>query len=157
MIKITAAHYSDTVFYNIDKIVKEIKSDLNQYIFHITGITAEQFAVLDTIYSNENICQHEVAKINSKDKSNIQRIIIILETKGYITRTVGRKNNRLVNYLTITQDGRELIDNNIFTIRRYMEKIFNSINPDEVEFLKKIITKVNDNLKGDNIIKEEAN
>lgn len=142
MLKITAAHYTDTMTYKIDKIMKDIKSDLNQYILNVTGITAEQFAILDTIYSHEDICQQDVAQIHSKDKSNIQRIIKILEANSYIIRTVGRKNNRLVNYLTITEKGKKLIDDNIQSIRLYMEKFLNKIDPDEMEMLNKLIAKL---------------
>ncbi len=135
-------HYTDTLMYSIDKTLKNIKFNLNQYILEAAKITAEQFAVLDTIYVNENICQQDVAVILSKDKSNIKRIVEILEKSGYITRQTGRKNNRLVNYLNITKSGEELIENNINDIRNYMKNFLGNITDEEVCCLEKIVLKL---------------
>ena len=120
-----------------------MKSDMNQYINSLNlGITAEQFLVLDTIDSGNNICQQDVADLLGKDKSNIKRIVEILEKKGLITRVAGKKNNRLVNYLVITDNGKRLIKENIDKVKKFMEKVFSVISEDEELYLKQIVSKL---------------
>ena len=120
-----------------------MKSDMNQYINSLNlGITAEQFLVLDTIDSGNNICQQDVADLLGKDKSNIKRIVEILEQKELITRVAGKKNNRLVNYLVITDNGKRLIKENIDKVKKFMEKVFSVISEDEELYLKQIVSKL---------------
>lgn len=120
-----------------------MKSDMNQYINSLNlGITAEQFLVLDTIDSGNSICQQDVADLLGKDKSNIKRIVEILEQKELITRVAGKKNNRLVNYLVITDNGKRLIKENIDKVKKFMEKVFSVISEDEELYLKQIVKKL---------------
>jgi DNA-binding MarR family transcriptional regulator len=143
MSKIKANHYTETLIYTIDLTLKKLKIELNQYISSLPPhITSEQFAVLDTIYDKANICQQDVAKILMKDKSNIKRLVEILEEKAYLTRNIGRKNNRLVNYLTISAGGKDVIDANMPKIKQYLEQRLQHISYDELAQLKNIIAKI---------------
>lgn len=143
MSKIKANHYTETLIYSIDLTLKKLKVELNQYISSLSPhITSEQFAVLDTIYGQDNICQQDVAKILMKDKSNIKRLVEILEEKAYLIRSVGRKNNRLVNYLTITAEGRNVIDINMPKIKQFLENRLQNISDEELSWLKNIIAKI---------------
>ncbi len=144
MHRIKVNHYKDLVIYAIEQVIKNLNQDIAQYISTLNlNITAEQLLVLDTIYCCDNICQQDIAKILSKDKSNIKRIVEILEKNGLITREAGKKNNRLVNYLSITNEGKELIDNNIDKIKDYMEKLFEPVTEEEEQVLKNIIKRLN--------------
>ncbi len=143
MKKIQVNHYTDTVIYKIDKVIKGIKSDLNKYVSGMNlSITTKQYLVLDTIASNKEICQQDVATILDMDKSNIKRIVEILESKGLIDRTTGRKNNRLVNYLTLTKNGQKFIDENVDKVKTYLEETFDVITDEELSFLKFILEKL---------------
>ena len=143
MNEIKANHYTECLIYSIDKVLREVKAELNQYISNLEpNITAEQFVVLDTIYCNEDICQQDVAKILYKDKSNIKRMVEILENKKYIVRKTGRKNNRLVNYLAITDAGRKLVDRIIEQVKEHIKHAFSNITDEEIDILKNIISKL---------------
>ena len=144
MQKIKVNHYTDLKMFQVEQVVKNLKFKLNQFITNLDiNITPEQLLVLDTIYSHDNICQQDVALLLSKDKSNIKRIVEILENNKLITRTAGRKNNRLVNYLSITEEGKKILDNNINEIKGYMEELFKDISDEEVKALDSIIKKLN--------------
>ena len=135
--RIKVNHYVDLLMFSIEQVIRGMKSDMNQYINSLNlGITAEQFLVLDTIDSGNNICQQDVADLLGKDKSNIKRIVEILEQKELITRVAGKKNNRLVNYLVITDNGKRLIKENIDKVKKFMEKVFSVISEDEELYLK---------------------
>lgn len=141
--RIKVNHYVDLLMFSIEQVIRGMKSDMNQYINSLNlGITAEQFLVLDTIDSGNNICQQDVADLLGKDKSNIKRIVEILEKKGLITRVAGKKNNRLVNYLVITDNGKRLIKENIDKVKKFMEKVFSVISEDEELYLKQIVSKL---------------
>ena len=146
MKKIQVNHYTDTVIYKIDKVIKGIKSDLNKFVSGVDlSITTKQYLVLDTISGNKEICQQDVATILDMDKSNTKRIVEILEKKGLIDRTTGRKNNRLVNYLTLTKSGQQFIDDNVDKVKTYLEETFSVITDEELEFLKYFLTKIQKN------------
>ena len=143
MRKIQAKHYTETLVYAFDKALREIKDKLSHFIAGLNiDITAEQFAVLDVIYNGVDICASDVSKILAKDKSNVKRIVEILENKGLIERRQGRKNNRLVNYLQISDKGKTFADKYINIIKEYMVEIFTEISDEEEQFLRKIIVKL---------------
>ena len=143
MRKIQAKHYTETLVYAFDKALREIKDKLSHFIAELNiDITAEQFAVLDVIYNGVDICASDVSKILAKDKSNVKRIVEILENKGLIERRQGRKNNRLVNYLQISDKGKTFADKYINIIKEYMVEIFTEISDEEEQFLRKIIVKL---------------
>ena len=142
-IKVKAEHYTETLIYSIDCILKNIKNDLNKYITSLNlGITAEQFSVLDTIGRNNTICQQDIADILFKDKSNVKRIVEILEKKEFIKRQVGRKNNRLANFLSLTENGKILLNSSLPKIKNFIENdLVKDISNDEIEILRNIAAK----------------
>jgi len=142
MEKVRANHYTDSLIYSIDRILKNIKSDLNRYIMTLSNITAEQYAVLDTICYSEKLCQQDAAKILFKDKSNIKRIVEILEKNNYIKRATGKKDNRLVNFLEATPAGKQLISENREKIKSHMERFFQDISNEEIQILRNIVHKL---------------
>ena len=143
MRKIQAKHYTETLVYAFDKTVREIKDKLAHFIMSLNiDITGEQFAVLDVIYNSEDICASDVSKILAKDKSNVKRIVEILENKGLIKKIQGRKNNRLVNYLQISNDGKIFADKYISIVKNYMSEIFSEISDEEERLLRQIIIKL---------------
>ena len=147
MIKIKAEHYVDTIIYSIDKIIKGVKNELKQKIESLDlGITGEQFVVLDTIYGNENIYQQQLSDIIMKDKSNTNRILKILETKGLISREYGNANNRLVYFLNVTNKGKQIVEQNMPTIKKFIEEIFKNIDDSEIEILHKLSDKFQQDL-----------
>ena len=91
----------------------------------------------------------ELAEKLSKDKSNIKRIVEILENKGFITRKTGKKNNRLVNYLYITKSGKKVIDDNIDKIKEYMEQLFSPISTEEEQILRDLVERLKKDISSD--------
>ena len=136
MIDIKKEHYIDTIIYSIDRIIKGLKNELKKKIETLDiGITGEQFVVLDTIYGRKNIYQQQLSEIIMKDKSNTTRILGVLEKKELITRSVGRKDNRLVNLLEITEKGRRIVEDNMPQIKEFITDIFKHITDQEIETL----------------------
>ena len=136
MLEIKAKHYIDTVIYSVDKIIKSLKSELKQKVDSLNiGITGEQFVVLDTIFCYPNIYQQKLSEILMKDKSNTTRILGVLEKKGMIIRSVGKKDNRLVNLLNVTPLGKQVVNDNMPKIKEFITDIFQHITDSEIQIL----------------------
>lgn len=136
MIEIKAKHYIDTIIFSVDLIIKGLKNELKQKIDSLNiGITGEQFVVLDTIYCYPNIYQQKLSDLLSKDKSNTTRILGVLEHKGYIYKTISKHNNRLVNLLNITDEGKKVIKNNMPNMKKFLTDVFQNITDEEIELL----------------------
>lgn len=132
-------HYIDTVIFACDVILHNLKAALRTKLDALElGITSEQFVVLDTISCSPNIHQQELSDMLMKDKSNITRIIKILEEKKLIKKDAGNKNNRLVYILNITDSGQKIIDKAIPIMKEYLTDIFTNISDKEVDNLHEI-------------------
>ena len=121
-------HFTDTIFYQIELTAKYCKL-LGQQVFeqYQTGISVEEFAVLDTILCNGELCQRDVAKLILKDRANTGKLLDALENKGLVTRKLSMKNNRPVKLIELTEAGKEKIDNAINRIRPHYMEVKNKI------------------------------
>ena len=147
MFKVKSGHYIDTVIHSADVIVHSIKSLLRQEIEDLNlGITSEQFLVLDTISYHPNIHQQKLSELIMKDKSNTTRILGILENKGLISRTVGKNNNRLVNILNITSEGKHIVEDNLPKLKGFIERLFTNLDDEEVAILHSLSDKIQTDL-----------
>ncbi len=116
------------------------------------GLTVEQYAVLDTVYNSEHMCQRDLSKVLLKDRSNISRLLSILEEKGLLIRKTEMKGKSPVKKVYITQAGIDCV-NRIFPIlkERYLEQI-SPMKDEEIETLKVLLKKLRDCLKQNTII-----
>ena len=154
MKEIKVNHYVDTIIYSVDMILRLLKSELKQKIDNLKiGITGEQFIVLDTICCYKDIYQQKLSDIIMKDKSNMTRILRVLEDKGLIKREVGNVNNRLVYFLKTTDKGQRIVDDNMPKIKVFITEIFENIADEEIELLHKLSGKFQKDLSNisDNI------
>lgn len=142
MIDIQKDHYVDTIIYSVDKIIRGLKIELKNKLETLNiGITGEQFIVLDTICSKENIYQQQLSEIIMKDKSNTNRILKILEQKGLIKKEYGNVNNRLVYFLSVTDEGKKIVEENMPKIKQFITEIFKNIDNSEIDILHKLSRK----------------
>jgi len=99
-------HFRDTIFYQIELTAKYCKM-LGAQVFEQfnIGLTVEEYAILDTLISNKELCQRDLAKLILKDRANTGKLLDGLEKRGYITRKLSIKNNRPVKLIEITESG----------------------------------------------------
>jgi len=117
-------HFTDTIFYQIELTAKYCKL-LGQQVFekYNTGITIEEFAVLDTILCNGELCQRDIAKLILKDRANTGKLLDGLESKGLISRNLSMKNNRPVKLIELTDAGRKKAKDAINKIKPHYAKV----------------------------------
>ena len=99
-------HFTDTIFYQIELTAKYCKL-LGQQAFEKfnTGITVDEYAVLDVLTTNDMLCQRDIAKLILKDRANTGKLLDTLAEKNYVERELTVKNNRPVKMVKITKEG----------------------------------------------------
>lgn len=76
---------------------------------HTISITNEQWVVLKTIASQTGITQTEISKRTLKDKTNITRILDLLEKGGYIRRNKDESDRRIYR-ITLSSKGASVLE-----------------------------------------------
>jgi DNA-binding MarR family transcriptional regulator len=72
------------------------------------SITNEQWMVLKVISANPGASQTEIAEKSLKDKTNITRILDLLEKSAFIKRLRDDRDRR-INRILITQQGKRML------------------------------------------------
>lgn len=140
-------HYVESILYIMEQTVVYTKIKAAQIISEFNlDITIDQFAALDAICCNNDICQRDLSKLILKDRSNTGRILNILEAKGFIERCIETKGKRLVKKVYITEKGTKLIKESIPKITEKFHGIFEDVSEEEFAALRKISTKMKDDL-----------
>lgn len=97
-----------TYFNNLEFALKSYK----KYISNIfdksnLNITPDQWQVLDIIVNHRDIKYSEIALISGKDIASVNRIIDLLNQKGYVSRQTAPENRRRV-ILGISNEGEKI-------------------------------------------------
>lgn len=95
--------------YAIGKTNWYLKTLLNKYLREEgCGITNEQWLVLKVIEANPGVSQTEIAEKSQKDKTNITRILDLLEKSECIERRKDNNDRRMYR-IHATQKGGEVL------------------------------------------------
>lgn len=110
-------------------------------------ITPEQYVVLSMLSEESLLYQNELCEELHKDKSNMTRILSVLEEKGLIEKIQATENKKQVNKIKITSKGKEIRDNITPQIEAFREKYLDGISQDEMYTCIKVLSKIQENLK----------
>ena len=103
--------------------------------------TVEQWSILNAVYKNPGISQSDIAKASVKDKTNITRIIDLLEKKEYLIRK-NDKNDRRLYRIFLTDKGEKIL-NNLFPIATELNKnCSENISVEELEIMKTVLNRI---------------
>lgn len=136
-------HFTDTIFYQIELTAKYCKL-LGQQVFekYNTGISVEEFAVLDTIKCSGELCQRDIAKLILKDRANTGKLLDTLENKGLLTRKLSMKNNRPVKLIELTEEGKEKVEEAVNKIRPHYAQVKEKIANSDLAKVKGLLTEL---------------
>ena len=127
-------HYTDSIYYELEQTSRLMKKITSQLFTKLEiDITMDEYAALDTISINAGICQRDLAKLILKDRANTGRILDSLEQKGFITRFIDTKNNRLVKKMGITERGLKELDTINKKVKQYLESVTKKISDEDIE------------------------
>ena len=138
-----AMDFSKTVFYKIDQLSIYTQM-LAKNFFEIRNVdlTSDEFAALNLILNNPNICQRDLAKLLLRDRVRTGRILNSLEEKGYVKRINDTKNNRLIRRITITKTGKKLYNEQFSIMSQVMDKVLEKFPEEKMEELYETLIKL---------------
>ena len=150
-----AERFTDTFYYDLELTTKFLRLFSVEFFKKLnTKLSQDEFITIETILCNSGICQRDLAKIILKDRANTGKILNTLEEKGYITRFVDLKNNRLVRKMGVTEKGKEVYDEVTEKLKSAVNKIMQDenhkkhiISDEEIEYVREILKKFRENLK----------
>jgi DNA-binding MarR family transcriptional regulator len=110
------------------------------------GITNEQWFVLKMINENPGSSQTEIAERSQKDKTNITRILDLLEKSAYIERRRDDRDRRVYR-IHLTAEGKKVLKA-VIPVTQKTEKICtHSINKKQITEIIKLLDSVCANIK----------
>jgi len=132
--------------YLITKTALKLKNRLNT-LLRENGfdITADQFEVLGILIENEGISQSELAYMSSKDKTNITRILDLLEKKNLIVRKKDERDRRAYN-IYLTEKGRRQKENLKQLLIKGNQKLSEGLSEKDIREFQRIMNLINGNL-----------
>lgn len=133
-------HYTDSIHYELEQTSRLMNMLTNQLFKKLElSITFDEYIALDTVSINAGICQRDLAKLILKDRANTGRILNELEQKGFITRFIDTKNNRLVKKMGITETGLQELDGINNKIKTYLNGVTKRIPPEDMQRVQTVL------------------
>lgn len=115
------------------------------------GVSVEEYSILDTLLTEKELCQRDLAKLILKDRANTGKLLDGLEKRGLITRKLSVKNNRPVKLIEITELGVKQTEEAAARIRphylAFKKRIDNSDIAKVGELLTELRSILNESLK----------
>jgi DNA-binding MarR family transcriptional regulator len=134
------------LFFIIEKVHKAARRH-SQEEFYKAGydITLDQWLVLKKIYDADKINQNELAEALFKDKASITRILNLLLKKKLVKKTEDT-DKRAFN-LSLTPTGKQFYADLLIIVNKLRKQYTESISGAEQAELKKLLSKILDNIK----------
>ena len=115
------------------RIMNALLSDL--------GITIAQHELLHRLLKTERITQKQLAESLVVVKSNIANHVKRLEKRGYI-KTVSCVDDRRSKYLTLTREGKTLVDRSLVVQERLVSKMLENAKSTDIEATNRVMANV---------------
>ena len=107
--------------------------------------TAEQWGILNVVKVFPGLTQSEIAEKVIKDKTNVTRMLDVLEKNGNIERQADKKDRR-AHRIFITSEGEKLLDKLTPLASEINEIGANGTDKEDIRVLKDGLKKIIDNL-----------
>lgn len=113
-------------------------------------ITPEQYMVLNMIEDDNPPSQNKLCKLLFKDKSNMTRLLSILEEKDLITKEQKNNNGKQANIIRITDKGRKLRAQISPIMLQSRKSYLKDISQDDMYTCIKVLSQIQKNLEHSN-------
>ena len=110
------------------------------------NVTPEQYLVLDILWENQPLSQQKIADMIQKDKNSVTKIIDSLEKKNLVSRIVD-KNDRRINIIELTEDGRNLEKIATDVAIKFMNDVVQGIDKQDLDSYMKVMRQMKNNLE----------
>ncbi|GED57111.1 MarR family transcriptional regulator [Brevibacillus formosus] len=133
----------------IGVIVKRTDLKLNNYYQKVCNpynITIDQWMIFVVLWEEEGLTQNELAERTYKDKTNIARMLFLLEERGFIHRETDKKDRRSLR-VYLTEKGRLLKDEVLPPSIEAYEKTIAGLTEEEVNQFRRTLNIIYENVK----------
>ena len=129
-------NYPDLLGYQIIKAEVFIKRKLNSlFLSQGQKISFEQWTVLNVLYNSPGVTQSDIAYRTYKDKTNITRILEVLERRRLVRRDSDSSDKRVFR-VSLTIEGETMMNGLAPSIVKFNEELQNGITePDLLTFM----------------------
>jgi len=130
--------------YLVNRTAIKMKQNLNA-LFKEAGynVTTEHWRLLNCLWEQEGLSQSEIALIIEKDKTNVTRILDVMEKNGLIERRTD-KNDRRAWRVFLSKKGIELKEPLIKLARQGNRETLKLLLPGEAKELLRLLAKLTD-------------
>lgn len=111
------------------------------------SLSLDEIVTLDTLATNGEMCQRDLAKLILKDRPSTGRILNSLEEKGFVDRIADTKNNRLIRKIILTDSGKSTLSSITKELKTYLQKIPQAYSYDKIDEIKKSLSEFREILK----------
>ena len=121
-------------------------------VFKANGInlTAEQFLVMDTLWTQGEMTQQNIAYIIQKDKNSVTQFIDNLEKKGLVVRSIDASDRR-VNNIKLSKTGMAMKENTKKVAIAAINDILNGIPEADLKVFVEVLNKACNNIEELNV------
>lgn len=134
--------YKKLLSYRIINAEVYIKRNLLQCFSDLGyDITFEQWTILAVLNNHPELIQSEIATITSKDRTNITRILDVLQRREYVVRETAKKDRRSIA-IRLSVKGQELVNELLPHIERLNHSFREDITDDEFEVFLCVLDKI---------------
>ena len=109
-------------------------------------VTPEQWIVLHQLWNKEGVTQQELCVNTFKDKPSMTRLIDNLERQSLVERRTNKEDRR-INMIYLTPEGKNMKQKIYPIVTRSMQMAFEGISDDDLELLRKGMSKIFNNIK----------
>jgi len=120
--------------------------NIEMYTKNNFEITPEQYVVLNML-KKESYSQAKLCELLLKDKSNMTRIISVLEAKNLVQKQQQTENGKLVNKISLLPEGEALCSKITPFMNESRKKYLRDITEDEMYTCIKVLGKIQNNLE----------
>jgi DNA-binding MarR family transcriptional regulator len=109
------------------------------------SITAEQWSVLSRLYEEDGLAQHEIAERISREKTNVARILALMERNQLIERRTDPEDNR-ARKVYLTAYGRSLQTDLTDSAKELLARTQQGFTEDEIHYFIEMLNRAFYNL-----------
>jgi DNA-binding MarR family transcriptional regulator len=110
-------------------------------------ITPEQYLVLNILSDKETFTQNKLCKLLFKDKSNMARLISVLEENGFVEKHTDPESKKTSNIITITNKGKEIRAKITPIMHNSRKSYLKDISQDDMYTCIKVLSQIQKNLE----------
>jgi len=137
--------YDDFLPYLVTQLAHHLNVDLVEKLRR-DGINVARWRILAVLAMGDGITISEIIDRAMLQQSALSRVLMKMESEGYVTRVPRRHDARYVE-VYLTKKGRALFDSLDPVVRRRQERLLNGFSPDDTRDAFKLFRRLIDNIK----------